>query len=360
MLASSTAVRVAAFASVCVVALIVVVSVLAATTHTTTFTASPLTPTGPVPTPTPTIPVPTPTPVEPELPLPSTALWCTYPPDFYLTVNTSCYPISTYNETYCDGMRNVADKACFMAACFAVRGFGVPLGDNIYPWTYEAGRSSMIVLSGSNTSYDSGPIHLLDQFMKLVADNVPDSIDPLEPAPEPYAFGVPQLIFTVANYSDNYQVSSRELLRQQLTLLQGTRMSLAFNASVDVIASQTTIVANARTSRCANPDLAAIEWLTTSVTLGQLVEILRFMPALNVSNSQCDPANWPAECLYWTSGDTHYCSQFGASGAYYTFTSLRNFTELPSPWRDLTTIATALNNEYALCGEPAGCFGMIV
>ncbi len=225
----------------------------------------------------------------------------------------------------------------------------------------EVQRSSRIDFAGSNISDDSGPVHLLDLVVKFMLDNIPDSIDPIEPPPEPFDFGVTLLNLDATNYNNDYQISSRELARQMSAFEKGLFMSLRFtNNSTDlrtaVSNSRLTIVANTRTSRCNNIELAAIEWLTTNVTFSQLSNLLTYLPTLNVSNSQCDPANWPAECLYWTSGDTHYCSQFGT---YYTFTSLRNFTELPSPWRDLTTIATALNNEYALCGAPAGCFGSI-
>ncbi len=288
-----------------------------------------------------------------------------YPPDFYLTVNTSCYLNSTYNvnATYCQTMRNVTDKECFMAACFVRVNNVNPTPGRITTLFYEYPRTSAIVFSGTNETDDSGPVHTLDVFSKFMTDNIPDSIDPIEPPPEPFNFGVTELFLNATNYGDDYQVSSRELARQTSALIVGAQLSSFYiNNSTDLgqelSESSSTIVANARTLRCDNAPLAAIEWLNTNVTLVELLNLVGLMSALNVSNSQCDPSNWPTECLFLT-GNTHYCSQFGASGTYYTFTSLRNFTELPSPWRDMTTIATALNNEYALCGEPAGCFGMI-
>ncbi len=380
---SAATARVAVFGSVCLIVVVVVTVVLSITTPTTTFdpaspssTPAPTAIPTPVPVPTPVstpaptaiptpvpvpVPAPTPTPIEPEYLLPPTGLLCTFPPDVYLTANTSCYPTSaaTMNQTYCQSMRNITDKDCFFAACFS-SSVGTSRGSRTFTMSLIVDRISHIYFVGSDITQDSGPVHVLDLIRQFMADNVPDSTDPVVPAPEPFNFPGNQIIFNAANYGTDFQVASREFARQAGASVTSRLFNIAFcdsNTSFRdvVIATMSSIVPNARTVRCANPELAAIEWLTPEITFYRLITIIAQLAGVNVTNSQCDPENWPAECLTRTANDAYYCDLFGS---YYTFESLRDVTILPNPWRDLNTIATAINNEYVQCSAPVGCFGL--
>ncbi len=269
------------------------------------------------------------------------------------------------NMTVCNDYRTYVGgfASCALMKCAGVTRAILP-GPNVYS-SYsgypEPNRSSIIVFNTTDMgAYDPGPIRMLDLIVQFMLDNAPDSLNPVMPAPEPFNFPGGIKMFQGSDYGGDFRVASRDFARQSIAMDTAITFADSFNNTVqlgiDVAASYATIRVNARTARCGNPELAAIGWLTTNVSLGDVQRISYFLKTINVTNAQTEPANWPAECLYWANDAVFYCDLFES---YYSYASLRNTSILPNPWRDLNTIATAFNYEYVNCGAPTGCFGVM-
>jgi hypothetical protein len=52
---------------------------------------------------------------------------------------------------------------------------------------------------------------------------------------------------------------------------------------------------------------------------------------------------------------TWFCNLFPG---YYTWQSLRDFTRNPNPWREMTTMANAVNAEWQYGRAGLGCLGV--
>lgn len=305
----------------------------------------------PVPAPTPSLP-PT-----PALPLPATGLLFTFDADSYATVNAACLPTNaTVDVAYCQTIRNATDLACIRAACTAY--VSNEITDNVYfaglTFYYTApidvGRWTTGALLNP-TPDDLGPVPLVYLIQKFMADN-PVTV----PQPLVAADNASVLFLTPAEYaSGSFAVSSGDLGRQVLLAAQNELMNRKLCANeTDVIFTLNRLVVTSRTPRCNDSALAAIPWMDETTRFFDIYANLVWISGLNTSAPQADPANWPAECLYWTSYPT-FCDLFPD---YYSFESLRNYSIVPSPWRDYTTVLAAFNREYLNGAPPIGCFGL--
>jgi hypothetical protein len=114
---------------------------------------------------------------------------------------------------------------------------------------------------------------------------------------------------------------------------------------------------------CSNEALQAIGWLngTTNVTLNDLWTVGQLLTGLPITGNETEPANWVGggcTYLFTTSFGSYqwFCDLFDS---YYEADSIRDLELLPSPWRDFTTIYTAINQEFENCGEPLGCVALL-
>ncbi len=318
----------------------------------------------PIPTPTPTpTPTPIPTPIPFQPPVPATGLMCTYTAADFGTVDPLCLVnYSLINVTECQEIRNATDQDCARTKCYPLVANFLPAGETFttvgvnYP--YEPENYSFVTLVGS----DDGPVYLMEMTAQFLTDNIPDSTSPIVPPPQPMDT-LASFSFTQADFGViSFQIPSREFAREMLTAtwtvngLSNLTALAPFELADPVLETFTTLVYTPL--RCRDPELLAIPWVQdATIKVYDAFYGAIWVFGLNVTAPQADPENWggvDGACIYWTAWPA-FCSQFPD---YYTYESLRDFTILPSPWRDLTTFLRVWNEEYRNCGEPVGCMGV--
>jgi hypothetical protein len=215
-----------------------------------------------------------------------------------------------------------------------------------------AGKISYVTLTGNC----SGPVYVTHQVSQFMQNNLPDSTNPIEPDPRP----VPSIVhYYPADYgSISYQNPARELVRQGYVAFLNIESAGDGNFAPSDI--QPYVYGNFTRlkftpSRCPDAELAAIPYTwTTAITVSGMLTATATFAGLNVTDSQCDPGNWLSTCNTLLGGN-QLCSFFPS---YYSYASLRNFSILPSMWRDLITFSTTYAKEYDKCGVPRGCMGV--
>lgn len=291
--------------------------------------------------------------------MPQTGLLCSITATDLTVVNPACQGgCNTVNQTVCQHIRNSTDVTCQITYCYAIPLFNgsaltptlVIVGDIAF--SVAAGTMAYVTLTGNC----SGPVYATHQVAQFMQNNLPDSTNPIEPDPRP----VPSIVhYYPADYGAiSYQNPARELARQ------GYVAFLNYNAAGNTIYDppdiQPYVFGNFSKlvftpSRCPDAELGAIPYTwTTPITVEMMVRAAATFAGLNVTNSQCDPANWLSTCNTLLGGN-QLCSFFPS---YYSYASLRDFTILPSMWRDLITFSSTYAKEYDKCGVPRGCMGV--
>ncbi len=320
----------------------------------------------PVPTPVPAIvtptpiPTPVPTPIPSQLPVPATGLLCTWTAADFGVVDPACLINYTdINMTACEEIRNSSNFNCDRTRCFALIAQLLPNNESFFTvggnYVDEPTLYGFVTLIGSN----DGPVYIMQMVSQFVTDNIPNATHPVVPEPQPYEETVN---FTQADWNVNsMQIPSREFAREVLAALMNYYALLNESAMTppafgsDVFDTFNTLAYTPL--RCQDAELVAIPWVVANnVSVGMALAAYSFLTGLNVTASDFDGATWSStSCDYWTSSWTIFCAQFPD---YYTYESLRNFSIVPSPWADMTTLARVWNEEYRNCGEPVGCMGV--
>lgn len=278
---------------------------------------------------------------------------CTYPAARFETLNTTCFP-TAFNDTatydYCRARRNASDVACVIAACTSYVAQVYPLST-----TNSTPYRSLLVLDYrldlfNPDVWDLGPVRIAQVLQQFVLDNRPDAIVPdIVPAPRPLGANG---LFSVADVGlVSFRRDGRELARQFMVFywnyLANQRRELS-TTNHDLVVRNSVVTA----TRCPFANVASIPWLqSNNVTVRELFAIGFYMMSM--------PNYVPFTEEEWTSFcsprmSAFYCALFPS---YYTIESVTNFTVVPSPYRDLTSVFTAYNEEYVNCGPARGCFG---
>lgn len=353
-----------------------------AATPTPTPTPTPLPGPGASPTPAPTptpVPAPTPLPPRPDGPAPAappTGYFCSYAAATFATVDDACFPdpldplplVCSIEGRRAPGV----DPGCVLGACTAAIATPAPDTFLVGIGVNDTGAWSYLALVNDLVPLDGGSVRRISLLQKLIADNVPASLDPVTPAPRPFLFedGV-RALRSSAYANTSFAVDAGEYARQLGVALWNFGLSRtevewpagapgsfpAFVTALPPVPLLTYYYALVFTpSACPDPALWSIAWLANNtVPLLDAVVLFNTMSGVNTSGPNTEPANWPAYCAAWVDY-APFCDLFPA---YYAFESLRNLSVLPNPWRDLTAMMTSFNAEYADCGAPRGCLGQV-
>jgi hypothetical protein len=268
-------------------------------------------------------------------------------------------------------MRNVTDFACLRSAC----------GQFIYPknetnFTFvdvgpvgesESYGYSAVRLINDGEANDGGSVRMEDLVAKFMANNTPDSVDPIvDPPPGPIIFedGPAAMTFGIEAYENgtSFETTALEYARQTLALTIGVYASLrealgpTMGPEAETALSSQLLVVTPQ--YCENEELQAIEWLngTTNVSVDKIMYINAYFIGLNLEDNETTADGWvDSGCMYFIALDW-FCDLFPS---YYDPASIRDLDLVPSPWRDMTTITTAINREFRNCGEPLGCVSLL-
>lgn len=289
----------------------------------------------------------------------ATGVMCTYAASRFETLNATCFPAG-FNETttlaYCRARRNVSDVPCVIAACTAYVTDEVEqtVGD-ANPLRAMSFLRYRFELYNTNRS-DIGTVRVAHVVQQFMIENRPEAITPLI-LPPPQPLETASANFSVAQVGvANFRIASRELARQYVAFywnfMGNTRSELASSVNLSPVARHSVVTP----ARCPYPAVADLPWLQGNhVTVSALYNLAFQMIILNPSATNDTTAEgWPAYCAVRMASAPSFCNAFPS---YYAYESLRNYTMVPSPYRDLTSVLTAYNEEYADCGPARGCFG---
>jgi hypothetical protein len=291
------------------------------------------------------------------IPIVPAGLLCTYPPEDFVALNATCFP-ALFNATatfdYCRARRNTTDSGCVIAACTAL--LALASAPPAVPSRTFYLFNGLVEVSSTGL-YDNGTVRIAHVIQQIMVDNYPDAVAPLlMPAPRPLLpekvrFGSPD----VGN--KDMRVLAREFIRQYFAFSFNYRAQTKNDFAPPALQPA---IANASAhsvwtpSRCPDASIRAIPWLYyDNVTVVRMHNIALIMLIYNASNPAYAPAGWVATCRALTAVPV-FCNSFPN---YYSFASLTNYSVLPSPYRDITTMLTAYNEEYAGCAVSRGCLG---
>lgn len=278
-----------------------------------------------------------------------TGILCSYSADRFEVLNASCLPTSTYNEaiTYCRTRRNVTDVSCIIAACGSLMTTTMATGRYIHvvePRTY--------IINPNLT--DVTPVRIVHALRQFIIENRPD-LDG-GPLPRPIDDPLPRYYNTTEVGVNSFQVSARNFAREGAAFIHnfwyGILSSMMPLDNYTFIRNAYELYSVFTPSRCPDPEVANIAWLQgNDINLRALQRIGVKMMVLEVVGI----SEWPMVCNFLLSTDTYFCAAF--ESGYYAYESLTNYSMLPSPFRDITAMYRANNNEWPDCGAPVGCFG---
>lgn len=289
---------------------------------------------------------------------------CTYSPAQYAIVVPECLiNMSDINTTACKELRNISDQDCARTTCIALfinDLFGsYPPQPNLTYYPIAVASEDLTLFFVTLLGNVDGPVYMMQMIAQFVTNNLPVSEDPIVPVPRPFNESLTFLPTDLGSLS--FQTIAREFARQQAIMFLNYFMNYYSTLVPDAL--QPDVLAalfnlNYTPLRCPDANLAAIAWVTVdnAVNPGDAVYTANYMLAFNTTISLLDPENWPSTCTDYF-GWTIFCAQFPD---YYSFESLRNFSIVPSPYADLTTLLTVFNNEYTNCDVPRGCLGVAV
>lgn len=296
-----------------------------------------------------------PTPASAPPVLAATAPWaagklCTFPAARFETTNASCYP-EVYNDpvnlTYCINRRLTNASDCIIAMCTQYLSIITSQGRTL-DLTFST--SDKLRLVNANTS-DLGSVRLVDVLQQFMIQNRPTT-DGSSP-PQPLDYVGPRTYYTTDVDVLNFTVSARSFARELFafkwnynSLTTGT-LNPVGGPGADFSAFITSVVTP---STCPVAEVAAIPWIQgNTFSVVSLSNMARGLVALNMTYTK---AEWDIACLDVTFSGP-FCKAFQG---YYSFESLTNYSIVPSPFRDVTAILKAFNEEYTDCGQPRGCF----
>jgi hypothetical protein len=288
-------------------------------------------------------PVPTPSPPAALPAIPTDGLLCTLVPDEFLDITEECPPD---DFALCDEWRDEGvNQTCISETCT--------------PLMYTDGYFYLTQQETDTANYSSallypdplGEVSMPEMLAQFIADNEPDSLDPVTPAPQPFTTPV---LFTDAEWNvDSFEVPPRELARQ----LAVTKFNYDF---IDVFAVPEGAAETMQTmvftpSRCPDDDVAALPWLAeNNVTMQSVYLLTRCLVGFNVAGNMSEAAPFQEQCALCT--DPTLCYLFPT---YYAYAELADYEATPSFWRDVTSIFTLFNNAFNNCANTAAaaCFG---
>jgi len=296
------------------------------------------------------------TPVERHpYPVPS-GLYCSFPPAEFATLAPDCGPDppSAINETYCAMSRQQSDFACVRAACAQLIYFNSS-GDTLLRIGFVDPTYIYIDITNEAVPGDGGPIRMENLMKKYMADNA-------DGAPGPFDETV---TYNVASYEaeTTFANAAGELGRQYAAWSVGYVMSWREDMATpaewallayDLFAYYKFVVMTPQ--YCDDEALQEITWLAdTNTSAFEVVYVANAMLSVNQSDTDTEPDTWVDSGCMTRIAVGWFCALFPD---YYAAESIRNVSLIPSPWADLTTAMTALNNEYLNCGTPVGCTGL--
>jgi hypothetical protein len=293
----------------------------------------------------------------------ATDKYCTFLPENFSVVDDECFPdpSNSSDTDYCNDIRLHPD-ACARAECT------VRLLTEDDPDAYF--EIANVRLVNEEDFPDGGETRIIQLLQQFVDENEGTATDPLvEPPPQPMDFApnASQYWYTPDFGVANMSTTGREFARQTAAALWNLRATYTLARPSTVPYPDDTNLAHiievfeqfvfSPSYYCPDVEtLMDIVWVNDfSASLHLTLVTAEVMLGYNVSAEGMDPANWPAECLSVT-GFSLFCDQFPS---YYSFASLRNFSIVPSPWRDLNTLVTIYNNEFLACGTARNCVGIV-
>jgi hypothetical protein len=320
----------------------------------------------PEPVPTPSSPTPVPPGLWGAPPVAPAGLLCTSSQAGWANVNTSCFenpPVSPLT-TYCQGMRNITDWACFRDACTwpIEREIG---GDIFYLelgelWTSQPTEYTWTAVANLDPT-DGGPARVPVLLQKFIADNADGPVQPLDSLNDTLIFTSDDYLANVSFSTNGQQMMAALAAAQWNTGVLQNPGGATYNpteANWDYAVGVAYGYLVMTPAHCPDTNFSSIGWLqNNNVTWQDFIATVLWFTNLNMSNSNVSaPENWDEQCLYWTE-EEWFCDLW-ISG-YYSYESLTDMGVRPNMLEDLTVIFNALNLEFNECGEPRGCFGIV-